>query len=104
MLTRPLPLVQSYDARFGARPMRRWLEHNVVTELSRMIISGALPDNSLVAIEDAGPSAPQRLTYIVTPGEAPASPAATRNGPKRGRAAYDFTNAEGDEDEDMLDQ
>ena len=81
--------------------MRRWLEHNVVTELSRMLISGALPDNSLVAIEDAGPDSPQRLAYIVTPGEAPPSPAATRIGAKRVRPSIDFTN---DEDEDMLDQ
>jgi len=25
---------------YGARPLRRWLEHSVVTPLSRMIISG----------------------------------------------------------------
>lgn len=33
-------VAQSYDHMYGARPLRRWLEHSVVTPLSRMIISG----------------------------------------------------------------
>lgn len=31
---------QSYDHLYGARPLRRWLEHHIITPLSRMIISG----------------------------------------------------------------
>lgn len=33
-------VTQSYDHMYGARPLRRWLEHSIVTPLSRMIISG----------------------------------------------------------------
>ena len=66
-----------------------------------MIISGAMPDNSIVSVEDTGPAAPKRLAYIVTPGEAPISPTAMRNGSKRGRP--DLMNKDDDEDdEDMI--
>jgi hypothetical protein len=34
-------VAQSYDHLYGARPLRRWLEHSIITPLSRMIISGA---------------------------------------------------------------
>ena len=33
-------VAESYDHVYGARPLRRWLEHRVITPLSRMIISG----------------------------------------------------------------
>jgi len=99
--------VQAYDPRFGARPLRRWLEHNVVTELSRMVISGSLPDNSIVTVDDAGPSAAKRLTYAVQPGEAPATSngnSGTRggNGGKRGRMAMDYAAEDEDDEEEML--
>jgi C-terminal, D2-small domain, of ClpB protein len=51
----------AYDPQFGARPLRRWLEHHVVTELSRMIVAGDLPDSSVVTV-DAGPGG---LTFSV---------------------------------------
>lgn len=35
-------VAQSYDHLYGARPLRRWLEHSIITPLSRMIITGAL--------------------------------------------------------------
>eukprot|EP00760_Papus_ankaliazontas_P012569 PhM_4_TR15394/c0_g1_i1/m.53669/K03695/clpB; ATP-dependent Clp protease ATP-binding subunit ClpB len=43
-------LDQAYDPDFGARPLKRWLDKYVVTELSRMIISSDLPDESDVAV------------------------------------------------------
>lgn len=43
-------LEQAYDPDYGARPIKRWIERHVVTELSRLIISGALPDESEVNI------------------------------------------------------
>ena len=100
--------LQAYDPRFGARPLRRWLEHNVVTELSRMVIGGSLPDNSIVTVDDAGAGAPQRLSYSVKPGEAPAtsngnSANRTGNGGKRGRMAMDYAaDDDDDEEEEML--
>jgi len=43
-------LKQAYDPNYGARPIKRFLEKNVVTQLSRMIISGQLVDHSTVNI------------------------------------------------------
>jgi len=43
-------LEQAYDPDYGARPIKRWIERHVVTELSRLVISGALPDDSEVTI------------------------------------------------------
>ena len=35
-----LAVRESYDPRFGARPLRRWLEQHIITALSRMIVAG----------------------------------------------------------------
>jgi len=43
-------LQQAYDPIYGARPLRRYLEKNIVTGLSRMIISGELQDNSIIRV------------------------------------------------------
>ena len=69
-----------------------------------MVIGGSLPDNSVVTVDDAGPSAAKRLTYSVQPGEAPATSngnSATRgaNGGKRGRMAMDYAGEDEDEEE-----
>ncbi|KAK3028039.1 hypothetical protein RJ639_038760 [Escallonia herrerae] len=56
-------LAESYDPVFGARPIRRWLERKVVTELSKMLIREEIDENSTVYI-DAGPKA-KGLTYRV---------------------------------------
>ncbi|WCJ35852.1 Chaperone protein ClpB [Euphorbia peplus] len=48
-------LAESYNPVYGARPIRRWLEKKVVTELSRMLIREDIDENSTVYI-DAGPS------------------------------------------------
>lgn len=55
---------QSYDHAFGARPLRRWLEHSVVTPLSRMIITGKLQEDSKVVV-DHRPGA-DALSFAVT--------------------------------------
>uniref|UniRef100_A0A7C9ELD5 Clp R domain-containing protein n=1 Tax=Opuntia streptacantha TaxID=393608 RepID=A0A7C9ELD5_OPUST len=46
-------LTESYDAVYGARPIRRWMEKKVVTELSKMLIKEEIDENSTVYI-DAG--------------------------------------------------
>ncbi|XP_010537384.1 PREDICTED: chaperone protein ClpB1 [Tarenaya hassleriana] len=46
-------LAESYDPVYGARPIRRWLEKRVVTELSRMLVREEIDENSTVYI-DAG--------------------------------------------------
>ena len=47
---------QSYDHMYGARPLRRWLEHHILTDLSRMIVGGQLPDGSHVVADTAAGS------------------------------------------------
>lgn len=42
---------QAYEPAYGARPLRRWLEHTIITDLSRMIVAGQLPDNSNVTVD-----------------------------------------------------
>jgi len=44
-------LEKAYDPIYGARPLRRFLEKQVVTQLSRLIIGGGLPEHSIVHIE-----------------------------------------------------
>ncbi|KAJ3026269.1 UNVERIFIED_CONTAM: hypothetical protein HDU68_005935 [Siphonaria sp. JEL0065] len=44
-------LSASYDPHYGARPLRRYLERKVVTQLSRMLVSGDLPDQSIATVE-----------------------------------------------------
>ena len=47
-------LKESYDPNYGARPIRRYVEKTLVTELSRLLVSGAVPDNSTVRITSDG--------------------------------------------------
>ncbi|XP_042501612.1 chaperone protein ClpB1 [Macadamia integrifolia] len=56
-------LAESYDPVYGARPIRRWLERKVVTELSRMLVREEIDENSTVFI-DAGPGK-KELVYRV---------------------------------------
>ncbi|KAG5046440.1 hypothetical protein JHK86_015846 [Glycine max] len=44
-------LSESYDPVYGARPIRRWLERKVVTELSRMLVKEEIDENSTVYID-----------------------------------------------------
>ncbi|CAN1312255.1 Chaperone protein ClpB1 [Linum perenne] len=44
-------LAESYDPVYGARPIRRWLEKRVVTELSRMLVREEIDENSTVYID-----------------------------------------------------
>ncbi|OMO51223.1 Chaperonin ClpA/B, partial [Corchorus capsularis] len=46
-------LTESYDPVYGARPIRRWLEKKVVTELSRMLVREEIDENSIVYIDAA---------------------------------------------------
>lgn len=46
-------LAESYDPVYGARPIRRWLEKRVVTELSKMLVREEIDENSTVYIDAA---------------------------------------------------
>jgi len=43
-------LQQSYDPIYGARPLRRYLERNLVTMISRGIFAGEIPNHSKVTV------------------------------------------------------
>merc|ERR1712137_1022223 len=45
-----LVLELSYDPEYGARPMRRFVENIIVTELSKKIIDGSLDDGATVTV------------------------------------------------------
>ncbi|KAI9340433.1 P-loop containing nucleoside triphosphate hydrolase protein [Zopfochytrium polystomum] len=47
-------LAAAYDPHYGARPLRRYLESHLVTRLSRMLVSGEMPENCLATVETAG--------------------------------------------------
>ena len=56
-----LILSQAYDPVYGARPLRRYLEKHIVTQLSKLIIGGNLNNNSVVHISSDNDS----LTYDI---------------------------------------
>ena len=47
-------LAQAYHPAFGARPLRRFIEKHILTELSRMILNGSLGDHSNVLVDAPG--------------------------------------------------
>jgi ATP-dependent Clp protease ATP-binding subunit ClpB len=61
-------LEQAWDPAYGARPLRRFLDHHVATELSRMVLGGALPEHSNVVVSAPRPMTKDgSLIFKVTP-------------------------------------
>jgi ATP-dependent Clp protease ATP-binding subunit ClpB len=56
-------LAAGYDPVYGARPLRRYLEKNIVTPISRILISGDLDDHATVHVEEQS----GKLVFSVTP-------------------------------------
>eukprot|EP01105_Mastigella_eilhardi_P018403 TRINITY_DN4256_c0_g2_i1.p1 TRINITY_DN4256_c0_g2~~TRINITY_DN4256_c0_g2_i1.p1 ORF type:complete len:870 (-),score=276.77 TRINITY_DN4256_c0_g2_i1:2303-4912(-) len=54
----------AYDPTYGARPLRRFLEKHIVTELSRMLISGEMKEGTTVTV--CADQAKNVLRYTVT--------------------------------------
>uniref|UniRef100_A0A1D1ZMI1 Clp R domain-containing protein n=2 Tax=Auxenochlorella protothecoides TaxID=3075 RepID=A0A1D1ZMI1_AUXPR len=78
-------VTQSHDPAYGARPLRRWLEHAVVTPLSRMIVGGELPDDSRVTLDCPDPAT--GLTFDVRPDAEAAAARAAAAGSRPGSSA-----------------
>ncbi|GLC35085.1 hypothetical protein PLESTM_000277900 [Pleodorina starrii] len=119
---------QAYDPMHGARPLRRWLEQVVMTELSQMVIGGELRDNSDVVVDltaaaaaevqggsggagEEGEEGEERFVYRVTPkptadgggggtGGIDGCSGATAAAPKLKRARRYLDN-DGDEEDDV---
>jgi ATP-dependent Clp protease ATP-binding subunit ClpB len=61
-------LEQAWDPAYGARPLRRFLDHHVATELSRMLLAGKLPEHSSVHVTAPRPMTKDgQLQFTVTP-------------------------------------
>jgi len=43
-------LRESYNPSFGARPVRRYVEGKVVTQLSRILVSGSIPEEATITV------------------------------------------------------
>ena len=56
---------QSYDPAFGARPLRRWLEQHVVTDLSYKLVAGDVWEGCTVRISAVN----KQLVYAVEGGD-----------------------------------
>jgi len=85
----------AFDAEYGARPVRRYVESEVVTEVSKLLIANQLPKGSTLRI-GAGPGK-RKLTYTVedqSPKKARSSAYSHHMSPRsvdwkhRNRAAY----------------
>ena len=57
-------IAAGYDPAYGARPLRRLVEKAVLTEISKLLLGGQIPDNSVVTINGA---ADGRLVVSTTP-------------------------------------
>lgn len=56
---------QGYDPFFGARPLKRLIQQDVVNMLSNAILEGKIPGDSVIELQFAG----GKFTFKVTPGE-----------------------------------
>ncbi|KJE91730.1 heat shock protein [Capsaspora owczarzaki ATCC 30864] len=100
-----LVLKASFDPVYGARPMRRYIERNLVTELGRMIISGNLPDHSIVRISANRETSKFvfSVEQIEATGRTSATPMDTENETK-GATIEDLDNTNNDDDEEDEDE
>lgn len=57
----------SHDPAYGARPARRFIEHTLVTEISRLLVAGGLPNRSVLTIGAGSAGAGDDFSYGVTP-------------------------------------
>jgi len=79
-------LEESYDPQYGARPVKHYVESEVVTELAKLIVGGTVPEKSIVRIKRGR----DELEYTVNE---PLSPKKMRVAPERPpRMAYSTTN------------
>ena len=45
---------QAYDPAYGARPLKRFVQKDIETNLSKMILGGEVPENSIVKVDSDG--------------------------------------------------
>ena len=52
---------EAYDPAYGARPLKRFVQKDIETNISKMILSNEIPENSTILIDSDG----EKLTYTV---------------------------------------
>ena len=52
---------EAYNPAYGARPLKRFVQKDIETNLSKMILSNEIPENSTILIDSDG----EKLTYTV---------------------------------------
>ena len=52
---------EAYDPAYGARPLKRFVQKDIETNLSKMIFSNEVPENSTVVLDSDG----EKLIYNV---------------------------------------
>ena len=52
---------EAYDPAYGARPLKRFVQKDIETNLTKMILSNEIPENSAILIDSDG----EKLTYTV---------------------------------------
>jgi len=57
--------MQGFDPQFGARPIKRIIQKNVLNDLSRMILEGSISKDSIILLDRKG----DRMTFINKPGQ-----------------------------------
>ncbi len=89
---------QSYDHLYGARPLRRWLEQHIITDLSVKVVGGDLNEGDIVTVGSGGPKGP--LTYHIEKGPEDMVNGNDAKRPKWGAALRTASDAL-DEDDEM---
>jgi ATP-dependent Clp protease ATP-binding subunit ClpB len=84
---------QSYDRAFGARPLRRFLEKQLLTELSRMLVAGEVAEGDACVVGANGSG----FTYAVERG---AGPPVAPSGQKRAKVEATAEPMSDDDDDD----
>lgn len=77
-------LAKAYQPEYGARPLRRYLEKHVTTEISRLLIAGDLDHDAVLLIEATPPHdgdwANTNLIFRVQQGSTPTKMEIDTNG------------------------
>jgi ATP-dependent Clp protease ATP-binding subunit ClpB len=91
-------LTQAYDPLYGARPLKRYLEKQIVTQLSRMLIAGTLTNNSQVRISATNGKFDFDVKHV-----GPAAQPGATNEKARPGSVPTVTSPVEDDGDDMLD-
>jgi len=92
-------LKESYNPSFGARPVRRYVEGKVVTQLSKILVSGSVPEDATITVsaDDSGLHFSPSDKMVEFEGRALKTP---RTDPSFGNMKEDD---DGDDDDDEMD-